>query len=118
MTRIRRSAWPGALVLGATLTGCAGLESGRGPAPDPAQLARAYQDGVRDALAQLSREHGPDAGSVWTPPVVQEVWIPARLVDAVLIPAHREWVVIHPAEWARRPRLTPTFPPPSPRPQP
>jgi hypothetical protein len=112
MIRIWRSAWPAAAMLAVTLTGCAGRVSGR--SPGPAALAGAYNQGVRDALAQLSAHRAPDLHHTWTAPVVQEVWVPARIVDAVFVPAHREWVVIHPAEWQRqsRPRaLHPGLPP-------
>jgi hypothetical protein len=104
MIRIWRSAWPAAAMLAVTLTGCAGLDAGHGPGP--AALARAYNHGVRDALAQLSAARRPDLHHAWTAPVVQEVWVPARIVDAVFVPAHREWVVIHPAEWRRQARPT------------
>jgi hypothetical protein len=96
MIRVRRSASTAAVMLAVTLTGCAGIESGRGLGPGPAQVARASQQGVRDALAQMSGEEGPDPRGSWTAPVVQEVWVPARILDAVFIPAHHEWVVIHP----------------------
>jgi hypothetical protein len=104
MIRIWRSAWPAAAMLAVTLSGCAGFDAGRGASP--AALARAYDQGVRDALAQLSVERAPDLHHIWTAPVVQEVWVPARIVDAVFVPAHREWVVIHPAEWRRQARPT------------
>jgi hypothetical protein len=104
MIRIWGSAWPAAAMVAVTLTGCAGLESGR--SPGPAALAGAYNQGVRDALAHLSAERAPHLHHIWTAPVVQEVWVPARMVDAVFVPAHREWVVIHPAEWQRQPRST------------
>jgi hypothetical protein len=63
--------------------------------------AHAYQQGVRDAHAQLAAETGSDPRAAWTAPTVQEVWLPAQVVNGVFILGHREWVVIHPAEWQR-----------------
>jgi hypothetical protein len=88
-------------LLASGLVGCAMVSppSQRGAAP--AAIAHAYQQGVRDAHAQLAAETGADIRATWTAPVVQEVWIPAQVVNGVFIPGHREWVVIHPAEWQR-----------------
>ena len=61
----------------------------------------AYQQGVRDALAQLVAETGAGPRAAWTAPIVQQVWIPAQVVHGVFIPAHREWVVVYPADWQR-----------------
>jgi hypothetical protein len=67
-------------------------------------IARAYRDGVRDGAAWVVAEREAELGDPWVAPLVQEVWMPVRVVEGVLIPAHREWVVIHPAEWRRTPR--------------
>jgi hypothetical protein len=82
------------------MAGCASLGMPHRPEPGLATIVRAYQEGVRDGAAHLGSEHERDLRTPWTAPVVQEVWVPARIVDAIFIPAHREWVVIHPAEWA------------------
>jgi hypothetical protein len=89
------------LLASALVVGCGTLAppSHRGVAPSA--IAHAYQQGVRDAHAQLAAETGSDPRVTWTAPVVQEVWIPAQVVNGVFIPGHREWVVIHPAEWQR-----------------
>ncbi len=84
------------------LVGCATPPSPPGVAP--AAMAHAYQQGVRDALAQLAAETGSDPRAAWTAPVVQQVWIPAQVVHGVFIPGHRAWVVIHPADWQRSSR--------------
>jgi hypothetical protein len=90
------------LVAALTLTGCAGLEGAR--LPDFARaIAHAYRDGVRDGAARLATERDVDLGTGSEAPTVQEIWMPARLVDGLVIPAHREWVVIHPAGWRRSP---------------
>jgi hypothetical protein len=64
-------------------------------------IAHAYQQGVRDAHAQLAAETVADPRATWVAPVVQEIWIPAQVVHGVFIPGHREWVVVHPADWQR-----------------
>jgi hypothetical protein len=87
--------------LASGLVGCATLAppSDRGVAP--AAIAHAYQQGVRDAHAQLAAEIGTHARATWSAPLVHEVWIPAQVVHGVFIPAHREWVVVYPADWQR-----------------
>jgi hypothetical protein len=86
-----------------TLTGCAGLEGARLPDLHARVIARAYREGVRDGAARLAAEHDIDLGTSSEAPMVQEVWMPARLVDGLVIPAHREWVVVHPSGWRRSP---------------
>ena len=86
------------------VTGCTGPQGSRFPNLDARAIVRAYGEGVRDGTARLVAEREAELGDTWVAPVVQQVWMPARVVDGVLIPAHREWVVIHPAEWRRSPR--------------
>jgi hypothetical protein len=92
-----------ALVAAVTLTGCAGLEGSHLPNLNARAIAHAYRDGVREGSARLAAEREADLGTGWEAPIVQEIWMPARVVDGVVIPAHREWVVIHPAGWRRSP---------------
>ena len=91
-------------LLASGLVGCATPPSPPGVAP--AAIAHAYQQGMRDALAQLVAETGSDPRAAWTAPMVQQVWIPAQVVHGVFIPGHRAWVVIHPADWQRSPRMS------------
>ena len=84
-----------------SLLGCAPLAPHSPPGVAPSAIAQAYQQGVRDALAQLASEIGSDLRTTWTAPLVQQVWIPAQVVHGVFIPGHRAWVVIHPADWQR-----------------
>jgi hypothetical protein len=91
-------------LLASGLVGCATLAPPSPPGVAPAAIAHAYQQGVRDALAQLVAETGADPRAAWTAPIVQQVWIPAQVVHGVFIPGHRTWVVIHPADWQRLPR--------------
>jgi hypothetical protein len=98
--RWRRQVAMGLLASG--LVGCATPPSPPGAAA--AAIAQAYQQGVRDTHAQLAAETGSDPRAAWTAPIVQQVWIPAQVVHGVLIPGHRAWVVIYPADWQRSSR--------------
>lgn len=69
--------------------------------------AEAYRQGVRDTLEQLQSNGGlPVVGSARRPesvyyigPVMQEIWVPAQVVGGMVIPAHRQWVVVRPGTW-------------------
>ena len=99
----------GARHLGAWLTvpmiasGCASLEAPHHRHPDARAITPAYEEGVRDGAARLASEREAGLGTRGPAPLVQEVWMPARVVEGVLIPAHREWVVIDPPGWRRSP---------------
>jgi hypothetical protein len=88
------------------LAGCTSVVSSRPGEIAPAAIAHAYEQGVRDARAQLAAERGADPRATWTAPVVQEVWIPAQVVRGVFLPGHREWVVTHPSAWQRGSRTS------------
>jgi len=38
---------------------------------------------------------------VWQPPMISEVDLPARIVNGMMIPAHREFVIVRPGYWVR-----------------
>ncbi len=38
---------------------------------------------------------------VWKPPLISDVDMPARVVNGVMIPAHRELVIVKPGYWVR-----------------
>jgi len=69
--------------------------------------AESYRQGIRDTLAKLQRNGGlPVVASPRQPenlnyvgPVLQEVWVPAQVVGGMVIPAHRQWVVVRPGTW-------------------
>ncbi len=42
---------------------------------------------------------------VWKPPMISEVDMPARVVNGVMIPAHRELVIVRPGYWVRTENL-------------
>jgi hypothetical protein len=69
--------------------------------------AESYRQGIRDTLEKLQRNGGlPVVASPRQPenlyyvgPVMQEVWVPAQVVGGMVIPAHRQWVVVRPGTW-------------------
>lgn len=107
------AAWWGSIALASILVtqGCAATTSPpvRPDTRDDVADAEAasYRQGIRDALATLQRTGGGPA--VTTPgqaerpsdvgPVMQEVWMPAQVIGGMVIPAHREWVVVRPGTW-------------------
>jgi hypothetical protein len=42
---------------------------------------------------------------VWKPPMISGVDMPARVVNGVMIPAHRELVIVKPGYWVRTENL-------------
>jgi hypothetical protein len=69
--------------------------------------AESYRQGIRDTLEKLQRSGGlpvvasprPLENLYYVGPVMQEVWMPAQVVGGMLIPAHRQWVVVRPGTW-------------------
>ncbi|MBI4543128.1 MAG: hypothetical protein HY705_08870, partial [Gemmatimonadetes bacterium] len=65
------------------------------------------RQGIRDTLEKLRRNGGLTVvASPKQPetlynvgPVMQEVWVPAQVVGGMVIPAHRQWVVVRPGTW-------------------
>ncbi|MGQ0721970.1 MAG: hypothetical protein ACT4PE_10410 [Candidatus Eiseniibacteriota bacterium] len=79
-----------------------GTQNGLGDAE-----AESYRQGIRDTLAKLQRNGGvpavasprQPASPYYVGPVMQEVWVPAQVVGGMVIPAHRQWVVVRPGTW-------------------
>ncbi len=73
----------------------------------PGVEAESYRQGVRDTLEKLQRNGGlPVVASLRQPenlyyvgPLMQEIWVPAQVVGGMVIPAHRQWVVVPPGTW-------------------
>jgi hypothetical protein len=110
--RLRAGLWVSLLLAGALAAqGCAtttqtvrpGNENGGGADAE----TDSYRQGIRDTLAKLQRTGGlPVVASPrqldsvhYVGPVMQEVWMPAQVVGGMVIPAHRQWVVVRPGTW-------------------
>lgn len=84
-----------------------------GPTRPPGQNGRAsteaesYRQGIRDTLEKLQKNGGlpvvasprPPEPLSYVGPVMQDLWVPAQVVGGMLIPAHRQWVVVRPGTW-------------------
>jgi hypothetical protein len=69
------------------------------------ELKKAYDEGFRAGKEIIASEFRTrselNQPYVWQPPMVSEVDIPARVVNGVMIPAHRELVIVRPGQWIR-----------------
>jgi hypothetical protein len=69
------------------------------------ELKRAYDEGFRAGKEIISAEFRNrselNKPYVWQPPMISEVDMPARVINGVMIPAHRELVVVRPGYWVR-----------------
>jgi hypothetical protein len=107
--RSRSALWLGVVVAAALATqACAtAVPAARVDSPNGDAETESYRQGICDALAKLQRTGGlPVVASVRPPevlhyvgPVMQELWVPAQVVGGLVIPAHRQWVVIRPGIW-------------------
>jgi hypothetical protein len=68
-------------------------------------LTKAYNEGFRAGKEIIATEFRTrtelNQPYVWKPPMISEVDMPARLVNGVMIPAHRELVIVRPGYWVR-----------------
>jgi hypothetical protein len=69
------------------------------------ELKKAYDEGFRAGREIIAAEFRTrselNQPYVWQPPMISEVDIPARVVNGVMIPAHREIVIVRPGYWVR-----------------
>ena len=69
------------------------------------ELKRAYDEGFRVGKEIIAAEFRTrselNQPYVWQPPMISEVEMPARVVNGVMIPAHRELVIVRPGHWVR-----------------
>jgi hypothetical protein len=69
------------------------------------ELKKAYDDGFRAGKEIIAAEFRTrtelNQPYVWKPPMISEVDMPARVVNGVMIPAHRELVIVKPGYWVR-----------------
>jgi hypothetical protein len=68
-------------------------------------LTKAYDEGFRAGKEIIAAEFRTrtelNQPYVWKPPMISEVDLPARVVNGVMIPAHRELVIVRPGYWVR-----------------
>ena len=73
------------------------------------QLKRSYDEGFRAGKEIIAAEFRIrtelNQPYVWKPPMISEVDMPARVVNGVMIPAHRELVIVRPGYWVRTEKL-------------
>jgi uncharacterized protein YceK len=73
------------------------------------ELKNAYDEGFRAGKEIIAAEFRTrselNQPHVWKPPMISEVDMPARVVNGVMIPAHRELVIVRPGYWVRTENL-------------
>jgi hypothetical protein len=69
------------------------------------ELKRSYDEGFRAGKEIIAAEFRTrselNQSYVWKPPMISEVDLPARVINGVMIPAHRELVIVRPGYWVR-----------------
>jgi hypothetical protein len=69
------------------------------------ELKKAYAEGFRAGKEIIAAEFRIrselNQPYVWKPSMISEVDMPARVVNGVMIPAHRELVIVRPGYWVR-----------------
>ena len=69
------------------------------------ELKKAYDEGFRAGKEIIAAEFRTrselNQPYVWKPPMISEVDMPARVVNSVMVPAHRELVIVRPGHWVR-----------------
>ena len=80
------------------LAGCATVKKN-----DQSLYEQGYREGVKENLhTYMQNFQGGDFPYYnWAGPTIQDVDMPARIVNGVFIPAHKEPVIIKPGEWRK-----------------
>ena len=69
------------------------------------ELKRSYDEGLRAGKEIIAAEFRTrselNQPYVWQPPIISEVDMPARIVNGMMIPAHKELVIVRPGYWVR-----------------
>lgn len=69
------------------------------------ELKKAYDKGFRAGKEIIAAEFRTrselNQPYVWKPPLISEVDMPARVINGVMIQAHRELVIVRPGYWVR-----------------
>ena len=72
-------------------------------------LTKAYNEGFRAGKEIIAAEFRTrtelNQPYVWKPPMISEIDLPARVVNGMMIPAHRELVIVRPGYWVRTENL-------------
>lgn len=102
-SRMCRWLWPCVLLpLLMMLSGCT-ARSSRMTSAETDALQAAYRAGLQTALRgyqeQMLDNDFPYTN--WSPPLVQRLWVPARITGGVFIPGHMEEVIVKPGAWKR-----------------
>jgi hypothetical protein len=75
------------------------------------ELKRSYDEGFRAGKEIIAAEFRTrselNQPYVWKPPMISEIDLPARVVNGVMIPAHRELVIVRPGQWVRTENILP-----------
>lgn len=61
----------------------------------------AYEQGVRETLQEYKQRLRARQEYVYEPPLVQDVDMPARIVNGTFYPAHRQKVIVKPGRWVQ-----------------
>jgi hypothetical protein len=81
---------------------CSYLRTQQASCDDP---TKAYNEGFRAGKEIIAAEFRArtelNQPYVWKPPMISEIDLPARVVNGVMIPAHRELVIVKPGYWVR-----------------
>lgn len=98
-------------IIGGAISGINGAVSliqhayNREPEPSSDLKQKAYEEGFRMGMKSVATEFRTkeemNKPYVWRPPLVSDVDMPARIVNGVMIPAHREPVIVSPGHWIR-----------------
>jgi len=69
------------------------------------ELKKAYNEGFRAGKEIVAAEFRTrtelNQPYVWKPPLISEVDMPTRVLSGVMIPTHRELVIVKPGQWIR-----------------
>jgi hypothetical protein len=69
------------------------------------ESTRSYDEGFRAGKEIIAAEFRTrlelNQPYVWQPPMISEVEMPARIVNGMMIPAHKELVIVRPGYWVR-----------------
>jgi hypothetical protein len=73
--------------------------------PSCEELKRSYDEGLRAGKEIIAAEFRTrselNQPYIWQPPMISDVDMPARIVNSMMIPAHRELVIVRPGYWVR-----------------